>query len=149
MSKKEVENLIREFVLLELEQNPQRKATDVNQLADDSLDVAMDRNITNFDKNAKSDQGLAIEKFTADVARFAEHLEQQLDMKGVLVRRVANYVSKTYDEKVSKEVLRVLEEEFGLSTDPSHEASGVQDRDVPLGANAGPDANGPGGAPPT
>jgi hypothetical protein len=148
-TKREIENLIREFVLLELEDAPERKENDINQLSDDSLDLAVDRSIGNFEKDAKGQDGqLDLNKFVSGLAGFADHMPEQLDLKGVLVRRVANFVSKNYDPKMSKEVLRMLEDTFGLSTDPSYHQSEPELSNIPVAKNGGPDANGPGGAPP-
>lgn len=168
-TKREIEKLIREFVLLELETAPERKSNDINQLSDDSLDLAIDRSISNFEKDAKGSGGgspppqgdaedgapegdaggvFDMNKFVSSINTFAEHMPEQLDLKGVLVRRVANYLTKAYDEKVSKEVLRMLEDTFGLSTDPSYHSSEPSDNSIPVAKNGGPDANGPGGAPP-
>ena len=142
MNKKSVKELIREFVLLELEQNPSRKANDINQFSDDSIDLQLDRSISSFDKSAKSDQGLELKKFVADIALMAEHIPDQIDLKGVLVRRVANYLTKAYDDKVSKEVLKMLEDNYGLSTDTSFRRDTVDDSEVPISKTGGPDASG-------
>lgn len=150
-NKKEVEKLIREFVMLEMEAVPQRKGTDINQMSGDSLDLAMDHSIASFDKSAKGQDGqLQMEKFVSDLAIMADHIEDQLDLKGTLVRRVANYLTKAYDEKVSKEVLRMLEDAFGISSDPSYQSSSVDASAIPLSKDGGPDPNGAvgGGAPP-
>ncbi len=149
-NKREVEKLIREFVMLEMESVPQRKDTDINQMSGDSLDLAMDHSIASFDKSAKGKDGqLQMEKFVSDLAIMADHIEDQLDLKGTLVRRVANYLTKAYDEKVSKEVLRMLEDAFGVSSDPSYQSSSVDASAVPLSKDGGPDPSGAiGGAPP-
>lgn len=158
--RKEIEKLIREFVLLELEAAPDRKSNDPSQMSDDSLDLAIDRSISNFEKDAKGNSSKTpspngeegvfdMNKFVSGIAGFAEHMPEQLDLKGILLRRVANYLSKNYDEKVSKEVLHMLEDMFGLSTDSSYHQSEPDLSAVPVAKNGGPDANGPGGAPPT
>lgn len=147
-NRKEIENLIREFVLLELEDNPQRKTNDLAQLEDDSVDLQLDSSISSFDKSAKDQDGtLQMSKFASDIATLADHLEDQIDLKGALVRRVANYLTKAYDDKVSQEVLRMLEDSFGLSTDPSFRPGEIDANQVPVSKDGGPDAT-PGGAPP-
>lgn len=141
--RKEIEKLIREYVLLEFEESPQRKSTDVNQLADDSVDSAMDRSIASFDKSAKDKDGqLQIDKFVSDIAIMIDHVQEHIDLKGIVVRRIANYLTKSYDEKVSKEVLRMLQDGFGISSNPSYHQDFVDDREVPVAKNGGPDAAG-------
>lgn len=145
-NKKEIEQLIREFVLLELDDAPERKTNDSKLLSDDSLDLAIDRSIGNFEKDAKGEDDLDLDKFVSSINTFVEHAEDQLDIRGIIVRRVANFITKSYDEKMSQEVLRMLEDTFGLSADPSYHQSEPELSSVPVAKNGGPDVAG--GAPP-
>lgn len=145
-NKREIEQLIREFVLLELDDAPERKTNDSKLLSDDSLDLAIDRSIGNFEKDAKGEDDLDLDKFVSSINTFVEHAEDQLDIRGIIVRRVANFITKSYDEKMSQEVLRMLEDTFGLSADPSYHQSEPELSSVPVAKNGGPDVAG--GAPP-
>lgn len=145
-NKNEIRNLIREYILLELENAPERKTNDISLLSEDSFDLAVDRSIGNFEKDAKGkEKELDLDKFVSGIHSFSEHIQDQIDLKGILLRRVANYITKSYDEATSKEVLRLLEDTFGLSTDSSFHASEPSLNNVPIAKNGYPDASGGGG----
>lgn len=74
--------------------------------------------------------------FCDAVARLVEKADSLLDIKGTIVRRALNYVSKNYDQKQAQEVQQVLEGNFNLAPDGSDTYS---DENVPAAVGAGPE----------
>ena len=88
-------------------------------------------------QNAAPEKQLDVMAFADNVARLVEKLDNLIDVKGTLVRRALNYVTKNYDPKQAKEVQQVLEGNFELS--PEAHADGYDDND-----NVPPNAKGAG-----
>lgn len=62
-------------------------------------------------------QDLDLVTFADNLARLIEKHETLLDIKGTIVRRALNYVTKNYDAKQSKELAQILEGNFGITVD--------------------------------
>jgi hypothetical protein len=73
--------------------------------------------------------------FATEVAQLVEKSDALLDVKGAIVRRALNYVTKTYDTKQAKDVERILDANFDIQADPT--ADSYEDVDVPLAQGAG------------
>jgi hypothetical protein len=73
--------------------------------------------------------------FASDVAQLVQKSETLLDIKGAIVRRALNYVTKNYDQKQAKDVERILDANFDIQADPT--ADSYEDVDVPLAQGAG------------
>lgn len=136
--------LIREFVLLELE-TERRRADDPEMLSDDSLDTMVDSSLEGFDRQSKEGKEFSPSVFAANVARYIDHANQQLDISGAVARRAVNHVTKAYDAQKAKEFQRVLADDFGIHVDPSARLGDVDDEQVPTAALGGPPPANPGG----
>jgi hypothetical protein len=76
--------------------------------------------------------------FADGIARLAEKFENVIDIKGTIVRRAINYVTKNYDPKQAKTVQQVLAGNFGLEvTDNPSMDDGEGDK-TPVAKGAGP-----------
>ena len=110
------------------------QAGDTTQMQNDSIDAQIDRILLQGDKK----QGTQVESFLREddesdtaadatptkqidavsfadaVARLVEKFDNVIDVKGAVVRRALNYVTKNYDQKQSQTVQQVLLGNFGL-----------------------------------
>ncbi len=87
----------------------------------------------------KSGRALDAVTFAENVARLVEKHESLLDLRGTIVRRALNWVTKNYDAKQSKEVAQILEGNFGIT--PQNDADNYSDDEAPRAAQAGPGLN--------
>lgn len=122
------------------------KASDPTMLENDSLDAQVDKFLLQADKSdgnpapkqesflreadeetpppaptpaAPAGPPIDAVAFCDSVARLVEKSDNLLDVKGTIIRRALNYVTKNYDAKQAKEVQQVLEGNFGLTPDAS------------------------------
>lgn len=135
------------------------QAADPNQLQNDSFDAQVDRIFLQSDKQ-KDDENqfesflreeaddadntetstkqIDAVSFADGIARLAEKFENVIDIKGTIVRRAINYVTKNYDPKQAKTVQQVLAGNFGLEvTDNPSMDDGEGDK-TPVAKGAGP-----------
>lgn len=73
--------------------------------------------------------------FASDIARLVEKSETLLDIKGAIVRRSLNYVTKNYDTKQAKDIAQILQNNFGVSIEPG--ADPYDDESAPFAVGAG------------
>lgn len=73
--------------------------------------------------------------FASDVARLVEKSDMLLDVKGTIVRRALNYITKNYDPKQAKDVAQILENNFGVSSEPGSDP--YEDESAPFAVGAG------------
>lgn len=74
--------------------------------------------------------------FVTEVAQLVEKSDTLLDIKGTIVRRALNYVTKNYDAKQAKDIERMLDANFDIQADPS--ADSYDEIIPPAAAGAGP-----------
>lgn len=77
--------------------------------------------------------------FADNVARLVEKHESLLDIRGTIVRRALNWVTKNYDAKQSKEVKQILEGNFGITPDNANDS--YEDDMAPPAKGAGSGLN--------
>lgn len=78
---------------------------------------------------------LDLVSFASDIARLVEKSDNLLDVKGAIVRRALNYVSKNYDPKQAKDIAQILENNFGVSAEPGSDP--YDDETAPNAVGAG------------
>lgn len=150
-------------LLIENEPAPQVQQTDPTQYENASLDAQVDKFILDADPSGQgqtqeslvreaddeasppSDPNLGkppvptkrldMMSFATDIARLVEKSENLLDIKGTIVRRALNYVSKNYDPKQAKDVAQILENNFGVSAEPGTDP--YEDETAPSAVGAG------------
>lgn len=80
---------------------------------------------------------LDLVSFASDIARLVEKSDNLLDVKGAIVRRALNYVSKNYDPKQAKDVAQILENNFGVSAEPGSDPYDDESAPNAVGAGSG------------
>ncbi len=81
--------------------------------------------------------GLDYVAFADNIARIVEKHESLLDIRGTIVRRALNWVTKNYDAKQTKEIKQILEMNFGITVDNNNDL--YQDDHAPNAKGAGPE----------
>lgn len=141
-----------------LREEPELQAGNVQKLANDSLDVALD---SYFDKvgdtldasgqvNKEPDQdGEGTQEFSAvdfasDIANLVDRTDTLLDLKGTIARRAVNHVTEKYGADAGENVKQVLSANFDIEVDSERDAQGQRDETRPAAVGAG--GGGAGGA---
>jgi len=142
----------------QLREQPELQAGNVQKLANDSLDVALD---SYFDKvgdtldasgqvNKEPDQdGEGTQEFSAvdfasDIANLVDRTDTLLDLKGTIARRAVNHVTEKYGADAGENVKQVLSANFDIEVDSERDAQGQRDETRPAAVGAG--GGGVGGA---
>lgn len=76
---------------------------------------------------------LDIDHFAGRVARFLSHYDSLLDIETVIINRTMQYLVDNYDQTVAEEFETTLDEQFGVSLEPSD-----NEPEIPAAAGAGP-----------
>lgn len=82
-----------------------------------------------------------IRHYAEGVARLVNNYQTLLDPKSVILTRAMYYISKNYSPKLAKEMMGILERDFGL-TPKSMTQQKNEEPAAPRQANAGPDSGG-------
>lgn len=146
-------------LIFETNPTPQMQQSNPAMYENDSIDAQIDKFLMQADPSGESSgaanesllreaeedssayQQLAPENpldlmsFATDIARLVEKSDSLLDVKGAIVRRALNYVTKNYDSKQAKDIAQILENNFGVSADPS--ADPYEDESAPFAVGAG------------
>ena len=73
--------------------------------------------------------------FASDIARLVEKSDMLLDVKGTIVRRALNYVTKNYDPKQAADIAQILENNFGVNAETGSDP--YEDESAPFAVGAG------------
>jgi len=162
---KDLKKLVKETLttIFEADEAPaQQQDQQPNLLNDDSLDAKVDAFLVQAESAQESSMEESIKKFVnqlleADTpegaapqepktlnvhvfaresARLIDNLENLLDLRGIILRRCLNFVSKNYDEQTKKQVEDILSQDFSISQ--KSELEKEDHLDVPNADRAGP-----------
>ena len=100
----------------------------------DSLDVAIDKFLN--DAAVTAGEEIDAVSFASEIARIVENSDNLLDIKGTIVRRALNYITKTANLEKSNSVKDILQGNFDIvdtGEDNSEDISG------PYAKGAGPE----------
>lgn len=90
-----------------------------------------------FKPTKKSLGEIDVRSFAGDVARLITNVQSLIETKNTILRRSINYLGKSYDKSVIRQLEIVLEDEHGLVVGKS-EKDIEDDIYTPPAANAGP-----------
>jgi hypothetical protein len=141
-----------------LREEPELQAGNVQKLANDSLDVALD---SYFDKvgdtldasgqvnkepgqDGEGTQEFSAVDFASDIANLVDRTDTLLDLKGTIARRAVNHVTEKYGADAGENVKQVLSANFDIEIDSDRDAEGQRDETRPAAIGAG--GGGAGGA---
>lgn len=142
----------------QLREEPELQAGNVQKLANDSLDVALD---SYFDKvgdtldasgqvnkepteDGEGTQEFSAVDFASDIANLVDRTDTLLDLKGTIARRAVNHVTEKYGADAGENVKQVLSANFDIEVDSERDAQGQRDETRPAAVGAG--GGGAGGA---
>jgi hypothetical protein len=142
-----------------LREEPELQAGNVQKLANDSLDVALDGYFekvgdtldasgqVNKEPNQDGTEGtqdFSAVDFASDVANLVDRTDTLLDLKGTIARRAINHVTEKYGADAGENVKQVLSANFDIEIDSDRDAEGQRDETRPAAIGAG--GGGAGGA---
>jgi hypothetical protein len=142
-----------------LREEPELQAGNVQKLANDSLDVALD---SYFDKvgdtldasgqvnKEPSEDGQGTQEFSAvdfasDISNLVDRTDTLLDLRGTIARRAVNHVTEKYGADAGENVKQVLSANFDIEVDSDRDAQGQRDETRPAAIGAGGGSGGGGG----
>lgn len=136
-----------------LRETPVLQPGNVQKLANDSVDVALDSyfkqsaetlDLTGGANKERSEDGegqqdFSVVDFASDVANLVERANQLLDLDGTMARRAYNYVSENHGPDAAENFKQVLEGNFQIFIEPQPDMEGERNamRPAAVGAGAG------------
>lgn len=142
----------------QLREEPELQAGNVQKLANDSLDVALDSYFdkvgdtldasgqANKEPNQDGEEGtqeFSAVDFASDIANLVDRTDTLLDLRGTIARRAVNHVTEKYGADAGENVKQVLSANFDIEVDSERDAQGQRDETRPAAIGAG---GGSGGA---
>jgi hypothetical protein len=135
----------------QLREEPEIQAGNVQKLANDSLDVALD---SYFDKvgdtldvtgqvnkepnqDGEGTQEFSAVDFASDIANLVDRTDTLLDLRGTIARRAVNHVTEKYGADAGENVKQVLSANFDIEVDSDRDAQGQRDETRPAAVGAG------------
>ncbi len=143
-----------------LREEPEIQPGDVQKIANDSVDVALDSyfqkssetlGVTGTANKEKSQDGegeqdFSVVDFASDIANLVDRAETLLDLNGTIGRRAYNHVAEKYGPDAAENFKQVLAANFDINLESPRDEEGERFADRPAAAGAG-GAPGGGGAP--
>lgn len=136
-----------------LAEAPVLQPGNVEKLANDSVDVALDAyfkqsaetlGLTGGANKERSEDGegqqdFSVVDFASDVANLVDRANELLDLDGTMARRAYNYVSENHGPDAAENFKQVLESNFQIfiETQPDMEGERNATRPAAIGAGAG------------
>jgi hypothetical protein len=117
--------------------------TDEPKFDNDSIDLQIDSFLTKYDEEAVTgDNEFDVVSFADNVANLVEKSETLLDLKNCIVRRALNRVAKSYDDKTSERVEKILAGSFDLAPEANVDKYNDDSYPAPAADRAGPSPGG-------
>jgi len=144
-----------------LAEEPEIQPGDVQQIANDSIDVALDgyfqkasetldatgtANMEMDPTDPEKEQQFSATDFASDIATLVDRTDTLIDMKATIARRAYNHVAKKYGPDAAENFKQVLGANFDIELESERDLEGERFADRPAAAGAG-GAPGGGGAP--
>ena len=108
-----------------------RKSAAVNK---DVAEMHLESRSLRFLVEGGGDEDVDLQVFASEVARFIENYQNLIDWKSVILNKVETFITTHYDEDTAKNVLEILELDFGISKDEGKEEP--SETPVAVGASA-------------
>jgi hypothetical protein len=142
--------------LKRLVEEPQLLPGDVEKLANDSVDVALDSyfkqsvemlGLTGDANKERAEDGDGQQDFSAvdfasDIATLVERANELLDLDGAIARRAYNYVTQNHGSEAAKNFKQVLEANFDIFVDSQPDMEGERNAQRPAAVGAGAGSGG-------
>lgn len=137
-------------------EEPQIQPGDVQKIANDSVDVALDSyfqkssetlgvtGTANKEKaqDGEGEQEFSVVDFASDVANLVDRAEILLDLNGTIGRRAYNHVMEKYGPDAAENFKQVLSANFDINLESSRDMEGERYADRPAAIGAGGGAEG-------
>jgi hypothetical protein len=134
-----------------LREEPELQAGNVQKLANDSLDVALDGYFDKVGdtldasgqvnkepgKDGKGTQDFSAVDFASDIANLVDRTDTLLDLKGTIARRAINHVVEKYGPDAADNVKQVLSANFDIEIDSGSDAEDQRNETRPAAVGAG------------
>lgn len=135
-----------------LTEAPIIQAGNVEKLANDSIDVALD---SYFDKvgdtldasgtankepnkdGAEGEQEFSAVDFSSDISNLVDRVDTLLDLRGTIARRAINHVYEKYGADAADNVKQILSANFDITVDSVEDAEGERNANRPVAVGAG------------
>ncbi len=136
-----------------LKEQPALQPGNVEKLANDSVDVALDGYFKQSAdtlgltgdankekaKDGEGDQNFSVVDFASDIASLIDRADQLLNLNGTIARRAFNYVSQNHGPDAAENFKQVIEANFQIFVEPQPDMEGERNFNNPpaVGAGAG------------
>jgi hypothetical protein len=141
-----------------IKEQPELQAGNIQKLANDSIDVALDSYFTKVGdtldasgqvnkeptEDGEGTQEFSAVDFASDIANLVDRTDTLLDLKGTIARRAINHVSEKYGAEAAENVKQVLSANFDIEMDSNRDAQGLRDETRPAAVGAGGGGGGAG-----
>lgn len=139
-----------------LKEEPVLQPGNVEKLANDSVDVALDSyfkksaetlGLTGDANKEKAEEGegqqdFSVVDFASDIANVVERANELLDLDGTIARRAYNYVSENHGPDAAENFKQVIEANFQIFIEPQPDAEGERNFNNPAAVGAGAGSGG-------
>jgi hypothetical protein len=73
--------------------------------------------LDSIEDESNSDYALNINEFAKDVARLHDNYESLIDIQGIILKRVYNFLERNYSKDITKEFQKILKVNFELEVE--------------------------------
>jgi hypothetical protein len=142
-----------------LKEEPELQAGNIQKLANDSLDVALDSYFDKVDdtldasgeankepaEDGSGEMQFSASDFASDVANLVDRAQTLLDLSGTIARRAVNHVGEKYGHDAAENVKQILSANFDIEVDYDRDDEGERVATRPAAIGAGGSGGGGGG----
>lgn len=139
-----------------LKEDPTLQPGNVEKLANDSVDVALDSyfkkaadtlGMTGDANKERAEDGdgqqdFSVVDFASDVANLVDRANQLLDLDGTIARRAYNYVSENHGPDAAENFKQTIEANFQIFIEPQPDGEGERNFNNPAAVGAGAGSGG-------